>query len=131
TVASSRVWETDPVGGPTGQPPYLNAVVRAETALSAQGVLAAANRVEAALGRTREGRWGPRTIDIDVLLYDDLRQDDPELTIPHPRMPERACVVPPLLDIDPAPVLPDGPHVLEVAVETDGAGPVEPPLALP
>ena len=130
-VASSRVWETEPVGGPEGQPPYLNAVVRAETELAAHDVLAAANRVEAALGRTREVRWGPRTIDIDVLLYDDLRHDDPELTIPHPRMTERAFVVLPLLDVDPAPVLPDGTRVLELSIDPDGARPVEPPLALP
>src|SRR5206468_5115797 len=130
-VASSRVWETEPVGGPEGQPPYLNAVVRAETELAVHDVLAAANRVEAALGRTREVRWGPRTIDIDVLLYDDLRHDDPELTVPHPRMTERAFVVLPLLDVDPAPVLPDGTRVLELTLDQDGARPVEPPLALP
>jgi 2-amino-4-hydroxy-6-hydroxymethyldihydropteridine diphosphokinase len=130
-TASSRVWETDPVGGPEGQPAYLNAVVRAETELDAYDVLSAANTVEAALGRTRDVRWGPRTIDIDVLLYDDLRQDDPKLTIPHPRMSERSFVVLPLLEIDPAPVLPDGTKVLERPLRQDGARPVEPPLALP
>lgn len=130
-VASSRVWETDPVGGPAGQPTYLNAVVRAETELDADDLLAAAHRVEAALGRTREVRWGPRTIDIDVLLYDDVLRDDPELTIPHPRLTERAFVVLPLLDIDPAPVLPDGTRVLERSLDPDGARPVQPPLALP
>jgi len=130
-VASSRVWETEPVGGPEGQPAYLNAVVRAETELEPTGVLAAANRVEVTLGRTRDVRWGPRTIDIDVLLYDDLQRDDPELTIPHPRMAERAFVVLPLLEIDPAPVLPDGTRILDLAIDADGAEPVQPPLALP
>jgi len=130
-VASSRVWETEPVGGPDAQPAYLNAVVRAETELDPAGVLTAANDVEAALGRTREIRWGPRTIDIDVLLYDDLRRDDPELTIPHPRLAERGFVVLPLLDIDPAPVLPDGTRVLDLRIDPDGAMPVGPPLALP
>jgi 2-amino-4-hydroxy-6-hydroxymethyldihydropteridine diphosphokinase len=130
-VASSRVWQTEPVGGPAGQPAYLNAVVRAETGLDASVVLAAAHRVEAALGRIREVRWGPRTIDIDVLLYDDLERDDPELTIPHPRLRERAFVILPLLDIDPAPVLPDGTRVLDLAVDPDGAEPVDAPLALP
>jgi 2-amino-4-hydroxy-6-hydroxymethyldihydropteridine diphosphokinase len=130
-VASSRVWETEPVGGPSAQPSYLNAVVRAETDLDAYDVLSAANRVETALGRTREVRWGPRTIDIDVLLYDDLMHDDPELTIPHPRLTERAFVVLPLLDIDPAPVLPDGTRILDLRLDLDGATPVEPPLALP
>src|SRR5262245_59422619 len=130
-VASSRVWETDPVGGPQGQPAYLNAVVRAETSLDPHDVLHAANRVEATLGRTREVRWGPRTIDIDVLLYDDLRRNDPELTIPHPRMAERSFVVLPLLDLDPAPVLPDGTRLLDLSLDPDGAKPVEPPLPIP
>jgi 2-amino-4-hydroxy-6-hydroxymethyldihydropteridine diphosphokinase len=130
-VASSRVWETEPVGGPSGQRPYLNAVIRAETDLDVDDVLPAANRVEAALGRTREVRWGPRTIDIDVLLYDDLTRNAPQLTIPHPRLTERAFVVLPLLDIDPAPVLPDGTRVLDLKLDLDGASPVEAPLALP
>jgi 2-amino-4-hydroxy-6-hydroxymethyldihydropteridine diphosphokinase len=130
-VASSRVWETEPIGGPEGQPAYLNAVVRAETELDPAGVLTAANGVEAALGRSREIRWGPRTIDIDVLLYDDLRRDDPELTIPHPRLAERGFVVLPLLDIDPDPVLPDGTRLLDLRIEPDGAMPVGAPLALP
>jgi 2-amino-4-hydroxy-6-hydroxymethyldihydropteridine diphosphokinase len=130
-IASSRVWETDPVGGPAGQPAYLNAVIRAETDLDAHEVLAAANRVEAALGRTRDVRWGPRTIDIDVLLYDDVQQDDPELTIPHPRLTERAFVLLPLLELDPALVLPDGTRLLDLAIDGDGAEPVQPPLALP
>jgi 2-amino-4-hydroxy-6-hydroxymethyldihydropteridine diphosphokinase len=130
-VASSRVWETEPVGGPEDQPPYLNVVVRADTELDAHDVLSAANRVEASLGRTREVRWGPRTIDIDVLLYDDLRDNDPELTIPHPRLTERAFVVLPLLDIDPAPVLPDGTRILDLTIDPDGARPIEPPLTLP
>ena len=131
TVASSRVWTTEPVGGPPGQPAYLNAVVRAETALDAGEVLAAANRVEAALGRTREVGWGPRTIDIDVLLFDDEVRDDPELTIPHPRLRERAFVVLPLLDIDPDPILPDGTRVLDLPLDPDGAEPTQPPLAIP
>jgi 2-amino-4-hydroxy-6-hydroxymethyldihydropteridine diphosphokinase len=131
TFASSRVWRTEPIGGPPGQPDYLNAVVRAETALDAGAVLAAANRVEAALGRTREVRWGPRTIDIDVLLFDDEVRDDPELTIPHPRLRERAFVVLPLLDIDPDPILPDGTRVLDLPLDPDGAEPTQPPLAIP
>lgn len=131
TVASSRVWRTEPVGGPGGQLDYLNAVVRAETALDADEVLAAANRVEAVLGRTREVRWGPRTIDIDVLLFDDEVRDDPELTIPHPRLRERAFVVLPLLDIDPDPILPDGTRALDLPLDPDGAEPTHPPLAIP
>jgi 2-amino-4-hydroxy-6-hydroxymethyldihydropteridine diphosphokinase len=130
--ASSRVWETDPVGGEAGQPRFLNAVVRVRTELSPQDLLAACHRVEAALGRVRNERWGPRTIDLDVLLYDDVTMTDPELTIPHPRMAERLFVVLPLLDIDPDPVLPDGTHLLELPTGgTEGALPVAPPLRVP
>lgn len=129
-IACSRVWETAAVGGPAGQPAFLNAVARASTDLPPEEVLGAAHRVEAALGRTREVRWGPRTIDVDVLLYDDVVCDDPQLTIPHPRMTERAFVILPLLDIDPDPVLPTGDHLLERPVEGD-ARPFAPPLRLP
>jgi 2-amino-4-hydroxy-6-hydroxymethyldihydropteridine diphosphokinase len=129
-VASSRVFETEPIGPP--QPDYLNAVVRAQTDLEPLELLHACQRVEASLGRVRAERWGPRTIDIDVLLYDDAVVDEPELTIPHPRMSERAFVVLPLLELDPDPVLPDGTRVKDVRL----AAPAEarlfaPPLRLP
>lgn len=130
-VATSRVWETDPVGGPEGQSAYLNLVVRAETDLEPQQVLDAAHEVEAALGRVRTERWGPRTIDIDVLLAGALTSDDPALTIPHPRMTERAFVVLPLLDIDDDPVLPDGRRVLDLPVPAGGARPYAPGVRLP
>jgi 2-amino-4-hydroxy-6-hydroxymethyldihydropteridine diphosphokinase len=131
TVASSRVWETAPVGGPKGQPTFLNAVIRAETPCTPEEVLAAARRAEDELLRVRVVRWGPRTLDVDVLLYDDLVRDDPELTIPHPRMTERAFVVLPLLDIDPDPVLPDGRRILELPAPVGDARPFAPPLRLP
>jgi 2-amino-4-hydroxy-6-hydroxymethyldihydropteridine diphosphokinase len=130
-TASSRVWETDPVGGPHGQPAFLNAVIRATTELDPKALLAAANAVEAALGRVREERWGPRTIDVDVLLYEGVVLDDPMLTVPHPRMTERAFVILPLLDLDPDPVLPDGTRLLDLPCETSGARPYAPPLVLP
>jgi len=131
-IRCSRVWETDPIGGPLDQPAYLNAVIRAEAGdLRPGDVLAAAHRVEAALGRVRLQRWGPRTIDIDLLLYDDVITGDPSLTLPHPRMTERAFVVLPLLDIDPDPVLPDGRRILDVALADQAARPVAPPLVLP
>ena len=130
-IASSRVWETDPLGGPPGQPPYLNAVIVAETSLAPTDLLAACHRVESALGRTREVRWGPRTIDIDVLLLGDLFLDEPELTVPHPRMLQRAFVVLPLLDVDPDPMLPDGSHLRDVARTNGEAHLAGPPLALP
>jgi len=128
-VASSRVWETEPVGGPD-QPDYLNAVVRVETELEPMQLLAACQRVEGALGRVREVRWGPRTIDLDVLLFGDVTMQDPALTLPHPRMLERAFVLLPLLELDPDPVLPDGRRVLDAAVDTEGARPFAPPLRL-
>lgn len=132
-VASSRVWETDPVGGPP-QPDYLNAVVQVEAEGDAHRVLAAAQRVEAALGRERHVRWGPRTIDVDVLLFDRVESDHPELTLPHPRMLERAFVLLPLLELDPDPILPDGRRVVEQrlgASATEGARPFAPPLEVP
>jgi 2-amino-4-hydroxy-6-hydroxymethyldihydropteridine diphosphokinase len=131
-IRSSRVWETEPVGGPEDQPAFLNAVILADVDdLDPAGVLDAANDVERALGRVRDVRWGPRTIDIDVLLYDDVIREGPVLTIPHPRMTERAFVVLPLLDIDPDPVLPDGRHIVDIALPDLAARPVEPPLVLP
>ena len=132
-TASSRVWETDPVGGPADQPSFLNAVVEVETDLSPDALLAAGHRVETALGRVRDVRWGPRTIDVDVLLYDHVTQDDPALTIPHPRMAERLFVVLPLLDIVPDPILPDGTRLLAMPTGDggDGARPFAPPLRLP
>jgi 2-amino-4-hydroxy-6-hydroxymethyldihydropteridine diphosphokinase len=132
-TASSRVWETDPVGGPAGQPPFLNAVVEVATDLSPDALLAAGHRVEASLGRVRDVRWGPRTIDVDVLLYDQVTRADPELTIPHPRLAERLFVLLPLLDVVADPVLPDGTRLLAVPTGAggDGARPYAPPLRVP
>jgi len=132
TVACSRVWATEPLGGPPDQPEFLNVVVEIDPdEMSPTEVLAAANAVEAELGRVREVRWGPRTIDIDVLLWDDLRSEDPALTIPHPRMHERAFVVLPLLDLDPDLRLPDGRRLVELPAPAGEARPFAPPLAVP
>jgi len=98
---ASTIIETDPVGGPP-QEKYLNAVLRAQTPLSAHALLKKTQHIEAALGRTRNGIVNaPRTIDIDILLYDDQTIADEHLTIPHPRMKERAFVMEPLKEIDP------------------------------
>ena len=94
-------------------------------------MLAAANDVEAALGRVRDVRWGPRTIDIDLLLWDGRIVATSALTIPHPRMTERAFVILPLLDLDPDPVLPDGTRVLDLPSPVGAARPYAPPLVLP
>ena len=128
-AASSRVWETTPVGGPP-QPDYLNAVVRIETDLSARDLLDVARRVESRLGRIRKERWGARTIDVDVLLYDEEQIDEPDLVVPHPRMTERAFVLLPLLELEPDPVLPDGTRLNDVRIEIDGVTPSAPPLAV-
>jgi 2-amino-4-hydroxy-6-hydroxymethyldihydropteridine diphosphokinase len=131
-IASSRVWATAPIGGPDDQPEFLNTVIEIDPgALDPADVLAAAHDVEAALGRVRTERWGPRTVDIDVLLWGDTTSDVPDLTIPHPRLHERAFVVLPLLDLDPDPRLPDGRRLLELPVPQGEARPYAPPLALP
>ena len=104
-VAVSRVFETAPVGGPP-QPAYLNAVLIAETALPARAVLDRCHSVEAAFGRTRSQVWGPRTLDLDLIVYGDEVSDDPELTLPHPRAPERAFVLAPWHAADPQAWLP-------------------------
>ena len=128
-IASSRVWETVPVGGPP-QPDYLNAVLRVETELSARDLLDIARRVESRLGRVRKERWGARAIDVDVLLFDEEVIAEPDLEVPHPRLSQRAFVVLPLLELEPDPVLPDGTRLKEVRVDTGGVEPSAPPLAV-
>jgi 2-amino-4-hydroxy-6-hydroxymethyldihydropteridine diphosphokinase len=100
-VAVSPVYETSPVGGPEGQGPYLNCVVELSTELGPRELLEVAQRLEAAADRERGERWGPRTLDVDVLLVDDLTVDEPDLVVPHPRIWERRFVVAPLADLAP------------------------------
>lgn len=115
-VAVSGVYETDPVGGPAGQPPYLNAVVELDTDLSPRELLEAGRRLERAAARKRGERWGPRTLDVDVLLVGDLTVDEPDLQVPHPQLRERAFVLVPLHDLAPDVVgaRPDDPAVRPV-----------------
>lgn len=96
----SRVYETTPVGGPP-QDAFLNAVVDVDTTLEPRALLALAQRIENGADRVRVERWGPRTLDVDVLLFGDVQLTDPELTIPHPRMWERGFVLAPLRDVAP------------------------------
>ena len=124
---SSRVWETDPVGGPD-QGAFLNAVIELETELDPLDVLAVVNRIESELGRTRDIRWGPRTIDIDILLIDDQTIDEPTLTVPHPRLHQRAFVLLPLLELLPDPILPDGTRLLDIPLPEGNVRPYAPPL---
>ncbi len=119
-VAASSVYETRAVGGPA-QDPYLNAVVVIETALSAQAVLDAAQVVEAAHGRIRAERWGPRSLDIDILVLGEETSDDPVLTLPHPRAHERAFVLVPWSEVDPDAVIPRWGSVLALLGELSSA----------
>lgn len=100
-VASSGVYESAPVGGPADQPAYLNAVVVVETDLTAAGLLMVLQQIETAHGRRRVERWGPRTLDLDLLAFGALRSDAPQLTVPHPRARERAFVLVPWAQVDP------------------------------
>jgi 2-amino-4-hydroxy-6-hydroxymethyldihydropteridine diphosphokinase len=96
-VAVSAVYETDPVG--PEQPDYLNAVVAIDTTLDPQALLAVGQRLEADAHRVHGERWGPRTLDVDVLFYGDAQIDEPDLVVPHPRWHERDFVLAPLADL--------------------------------
>lgn len=102
-TARSGVYETEPVGGPPDQPSFYNQVIAVETTLDAWGLWERCSAVEAALGRSREREemWGPRAIDVDLLLFGDEVVDEPALRVPHPRMHERAFVLVPLAEIAP------------------------------
>jgi 2-amino-4-hydroxy-6-hydroxymethyldihydropteridine diphosphokinase len=126
-TASSRVWETDPVGPP--QPDYLNAVLEIDTDLSPRGLLGSCQHVEAALHRERAVRWGPRTIDIDILLFGEVSIDEPDLAIPHPGLQERAFVVLPMMELAPDLVLPGGAE-LRSSLAMGGARPFASPLRI-
>jgi 2-amino-4-hydroxy-6-hydroxymethyldihydropteridine diphosphokinase len=104
-TAVSPVYETEPVGGPSGQAPYLNAVVELSTERSPRELLDIARALEAGAARVRAERWGPRTLDVDVLLVGDLAVEEPDLVVPHPRMWQRRFVVQPLADLAPELVL--------------------------
>ena len=105
-IDGSDLYETDPVGY-TDQPEFVNAVLKVGTALSARGLLDVLLGVERAYGRVRGEKWGPRTLDLDLLLYDRKIIDDEGLCVPHPYLHERAFVLIPLCDLDP-----DGVHPL-------------------
>jgi 2-amino-4-hydroxy-6-hydroxymethyldihydropteridine diphosphokinase len=120
-VAVSHVFETDPVGGPA-QPDYLNAVLITQTDLTARAVLELGLAVEKDFHRTRGVASGPRTLDIDVIVYDDEISDDPELVLPHPRAHERAFVLAPWLDIDPDARIPGRGRVADLLAQVTTAG---------
>ena len=98
-VAQSALGETAAIGGPKNQPPFLNGALKLETSLRPRELFEYMQRIETELGRRREERWGPRTIDLDLLLYGELTLDSPELTLPHPRMAWRRFVLEPAAEI--------------------------------
>ena len=112
-VGVSQLRETDPVGV-VDQPPFLNGAVALETELAPRELLDALLAVERELGRERRERWGPRTIDLDLLLYGDETIDEPGLTVPHPRLHERRFALEPLLDLDPDVAIPGRGRVVDL-----------------
>jgi 2-amino-4-hydroxy-6-hydroxymethyldihydropteridine diphosphokinase len=140
-LAVSSAYESDPVGPVSDQPAFLNAVAEIATTLAPAALLAALHEIENSLGRIRTVRFGPRTADLDLLLYDDVVSDDPALLLPHPRLAERRFVLDPLAELAPTLALPDGRRVrdLRQAVRDQGVrrldGPPlfdpEPPARLP
>ena len=116
----SSCYETEPVGPVTGQDDFYNVAAEIETTLSPGQVLAHINLVEQHLGRLRGERWGPRTIDIDILLWEDMVVDEDELTIPHPEMVRRAFVLTPLAEIAPEVIHPTAQRsIAELASQLD------------
>ncbi|MFZ4720100.1 MAG: 2-amino-4-hydroxy-6-hydroxymethyldihydropteridine diphosphokinase [Ilumatobacteraceae bacterium] len=100
-VAMSQVYETEPVGGPDGQGAYLNMVVKVQTSLDPYAFIRRCQRIEANALRQRVVRWGPRTLDVDMLFYDDVHIHSEHLTVPHPRINERRFVLAPLSEVAP------------------------------
>jgi 2-amino-4-hydroxy-6-hydroxymethyldihydropteridine diphosphokinase len=132
--AISSAYESDPVGPVSDQPPFLNAVARVETTLTPVALLRVLLGIEDTLGRTRAVRFGPRTCDLDLLLYDDAVLDEPDLVLPHPRLAERRFVLEPLAELAPGLVLPDGRRVADLlaAVADQGVRRLDgPPLGDP
>lgn len=115
-VLVSDVYETEPVGGPD-QDRYLNVVVQIDTDLRPRALLGVCHRLEAAAGRVRDIRWGPRTLDVDILWIDGVELDDDDLQIPHPRMWDRRFVLAPLSEL--------APDLLPANWDSDASGSVD------
>lgn len=133
--AVSPVYETEPWGVEPGtQPAYFNAVVLVKTTLPPGSLLERGHAIEEAFERVRDERWGPRTLDVDIVSYQDVLSDDPVLTLPHPRVHERAFVLAPWHDVDPEAVVPGRGAVVELLAQVglEGVAPrVDLELRLP
>ncbi|TSE17272.1 2-amino-4-hydroxy-6-hydroxymethyldihydropteridine diphosphokinase [Arthrobacter sp. KBS0703] len=115
-LAVSPVVQTKAVGGPAGQPDFLNMVISVETSLAPLELLKHCQSVENKHHRVREVHWGPRTLDVDIIVYGDLESSDPVLTLPHPRAAERAFVLYPWSVIEPSATL-NGVRIGELAAQ--------------
>lgn len=120
-LAVSGIYQTAPVGGPE-QPDYYNAVLTLDSTLSPTELLDLAHSVEAAAGRVRLERWGPRTLDVDVIAYDDVVSADPVLTLPHPRAHERGFVLVPWAEIAPDASLPGHGRIADLLDTVERSG---------
>ncbi len=98
---SSALYRTPALGGPPGQPDYLNAALMLRTSLTPRDLLCCCQQLEKDAGRQRDVPWGPRTLDIDLLFYADWQISEPDLVVPHPHLTERHFVLLPLVDLDP------------------------------
>jgi 2-amino-4-hydroxy-6-hydroxymethyldihydropteridine diphosphokinase len=132
-VAVSPVYETEPVGGPEGQPAFLNAVLLLDTMLAARTLVERALAVEDAYGRSRSQRWGPRTLDVDVLAVGTEVINEPDLVVPHPLIADRGFVLHPWNDVEPDFEVPGLGRVsdLAAAVGSDGVRKIDDYLLLP
>ncbi len=120
TTGTSSLYETEPIGGPP-QRSFVNVVVRGSTELDARALLGACKDIEHRLGRDEnEMRWGPRVIDLDILMYGDEKISEPDLEIPHPRLRERNFVLIPLLEIDPDATDPWGSRLADLLDQAEG-----------
>ncbi len=116
----SSLYETSPLGGPP-QRSYVNSVARVETELTPRSLLELCKGIEERFGRDRNAmRWGPRVVDLDILLYDDLKVSEPDLEIPHPRILQRRFVLVPLLEIDPEVTDPWGSRYADYLDDAEG-----------
>lgn len=121
-VDISSVYETDAVGGPEDSPKFLNLVIVAETTLEPRTLLERALAVEDAFGRERTEHWGPRTLDVDLLVVGSTQKDEDDLKLPHPRAHERSFVLAPWAEIDPRGDLPGHGNVVDLLAKADLSG---------